>query len=318
MKVGTPRTAESQCLATTPPHAPTAIPLVQAVPPSRVPRHAAYATAGRFRWPHQVVSTLTHRLRYWTVSGERQKELRIDRASDKVMGAAYVFLNAMLSDEALDKHFGALRRQIRRLDKHGNVRGDLSEESTRMLTEAADRTAGSRDKAKYKILAFHREELLYPLHDSADFRHADAILLTLERRMVASIAIYGPALRQIAYAGTSDLAPLESLRVAAQNALASEVLAGDGAGSAAIQERNDGLATAASRLPYRVLVRLDAVLTSAGYIMDDATEPLPQADAASSVHDGCMPAPCEAFLADVGRVVRKRLTYLGGESSSRR
>jgi hypothetical protein len=265
-----------------------------------------------------VVSTLTHRLRYWTVSGERQKELRIDRASDKVMGAAYVFLNAMQSDEALDKHFAALRRQIRRLDKHGNVRGDLiSEESTRMLTEAADRTARSRDKAKYKILAFHREELLYHLHDSADFRHADAILLTLESRMVASIAIYGPALRQIAYAGSSDLALLESLRVAAQNALATERLADDDAGTQAIQDRNEGLATAASRLPYRVLVRLDAVLTSAGYSMDSATEPSPQADAVPSMRNPCMPAPCEAFLADVGRVVRRRLAHLGGESSSR-
>jgi hypothetical protein len=315
MKVATPQTAEPQCLAATPPQVPAAMPVMQGVPPSRLPRHAAYGTAGRFRWPHQVVSSFTHRLRYWTVSGERRKELRIDRASDRVMGAAYVFLNAMQSDEALDKHFAALQRQIRRLDKHGNVRGDLSEESTRMLTEAADRTARSRDKVKYKILAFHRDELLYHLQDSEDLRHADSILLALERRMVASIAVYGPALRQIAYAGTSAAAPLESMRAAAENAMASELQVGSGTGDEAVRDRDDGLATALSRLPYPILVRLDAVLSGDRHAAGDGVAALPQPGAVP-MRDDIMPAPCAAFLAQVAHAVRKRLTYLGGRASS--
>jgi hypothetical protein len=255
------------------------------------------------RWPRDVFSSVAQRVRYWTVSSGRQKEMRLERARDKVVGAAYVFLNAMQSDEPLDRHFEQLKRQVRRLDKHAQAVGGISEESARVLGEAATRTGGARPQAKDKMLSFHREALLHDIHCGNEFRHADAILLALESCMARSIAIYGRALRQLAYAGMAEDAEVDTVRRAVAEALAREAVADATWGEG--RTREDGLPVAMRRLPDQTVMSLNAILSG----------PVMEAGASAGYrvlrwlpYDGLSDEAYTGFLAEVARVASK---YMG-------
>jgi hypothetical protein len=213
-------------------------------------------------WPRHMISAMAYRLRYWTTPGEHRKALRMAHSREKVIGAAYVFLNAMQSDEPLVRHFAALQRQVRRLDKRAGMAWGISDESALVLREAADRTACAREKVRDKILSFHREELLYDAAGTDEFHRADGILLVLESRMATGVALYGHALRCIAATDVSQDAVCETIGQVLETVFAREAAAGT-------THPRDWLGCAVSRLPYRTLERLHAVL-SAGLVCGGA------------------------------------------------
>jgi hypothetical protein len=241
-------------------------------------------------WPRQVLSSVAHRLRCLTLPREHRNALRIAQAREKVSCAAYVFLNAMQSDEPLGRHFTELKRQVSRLDKHVGVSAGISNDSTRVLREAAD-SAARREAVRNKILSFHREALLYDITDdeesSAEFHHADSVLLAMECRMAAGIALYGHALRGIAAMDIEEhqsgdaVVPDGDIAAAMDIVLSREAEVCGGADFA----RQDWLGTAVRLLPHRTMVRLHQVL-SAG---------LP------------WPEPYRAFLWEVQRVVGRHV-----------
>jgi hypothetical protein len=226
--------------------------------PERAPVHGAPMHLRTPSWPWQIVSSLAYRLRCWTAPGERRKELRLAQLREKVVGATYVFLNAMQSGEPLVRHFKSLQRQVRRLDRRMGVPSGLSGESARVLREAADRIASVRGTVRDKILSFHREELLYDLPDIESFHHADGILLVMECRMITGIALYGHALRGIAAADVASGEPCQAICQVLATAVAREAKVADGSES----PRQAWLGGAVSRLPHRTLMRLHAVLSN--------------------------------------------------------
>jgi len=217
-------------------------------------------------WPRSMFSAVAYRLRYWATPGERHKAaLRMANSREGVSGAAYVFLNAMQSDEPLVKHFANLRRQVRRLDKCAGTAWGISDESALVLREAADRTAAAREKVRDKILSFHREELLYDLRGT-DFHRADGILLVLESRMATGVALYGHALRRLAATDVAEDSFCETVGQVLETVFAREAAAGTA-------QPRDWLGCAVSRLPSRTLMQLHAVL-SAGLVCGGAYQSL--------------------------------------------
>ena len=235
------------------------------VPPhAQVPGNAAYMAPGRdapwpgpraASWPQRLFSALAYRFRYLAAPGEHRKALRMAHTREKVVGATYVFLNAIQSDEPLLRHFAELRRQVRRLDRRMGVDSGISDESARVLLDAADCTAGARRQVRDKILSFHREELLYDVVGADEFHRADGILLVVESRMATGIALYGHALRCLAAANVAEDAACETIGQILETVFAREAAAG-------VTQPRDWLASAVGRLPYRTLVRLHATLSA--------------------------------------------------------
>ncbi|WP_157664350.1 hypothetical protein [Bordetella genomosp. 9] len=242
----------------------------------------------------QALTSIAQRVRAWAAPSESQRALRGERLREKVTNAAYVFLNAMHSGEPLDKYFAKLRRQVRRLDKHARQSQGLSFESARILSEVARRVARIREGAVEKILSFHREALLFDVSDSDDFRHADRVLLALECHMSPAISVYGHPMRRIASLDVNGPGAPSELREALEQLLFNENQASlrsqDG------WEREGPLGTAVVRLPYRTLVRLDAVLSQ--------DPPLRAAGPAN----GSGTRAYDDLLDDIALAVRRRLS----------
>ncbi|AOB29507.1 hypothetical protein AKI39_00680 [Bordetella sp. H567] len=229
-------------------HAPSAGNAIHTAPARDAPWPGPRAPS----WPRRMLSAVAYRLRYLAAPGEHRKALRMAYMREKVMGSAYVFLNAIQSDEPLLRHFVDLRRQVRRLDRRAGVVSGISDESARVLLEAADRTASARRQVRDRILAFHREELLYDVVGADEFHRADAVLLVVESRMVAGIALYGDALRCLAAADVAQDAICEAIDQILEPLFARE------AAAEGMQPRD----CAVARLPYRTLVRLHGVLSA--------------------------------------------------------
>ncbi|ANN70067.1 hypothetical protein [Bordetella bronchialis] len=229
-------------------------PAMQGATEGAAPRHDPRPGARASSWPHRLLSSMKHRIRYWTAPGEHRKALRMTYSRDKVIGSTYVFLNAILADEPLARHFAELQRQVRRLDKRVGMQAGISTDSAQVLREAADRTACARHQVKDKILSFPREELLHGALSLGDFRRADGILLALESRMVIGIALYGDALRCLAALDVDHDGLCETINGILDTVSAREAAAG------AVQ-RQQWLDTTVGRLPYRTLGRLHTVLS---------------------------------------------------------
>ncbi|CAM3608772.1 hypothetical protein BOSP111201_15550 [Bordetella sputigena] len=239
-------------------------PLPSTVIPHARAAHAAMYTAvvrqdasgnpSAASWPRRLLSTVKYRIRYWTAPGEHRKALRMTYTREKVVGATYVFLNAMLSDEALGRHFRELQRQVRRLDGRLGVHPDISDESARVLRDAADRTAATRQQVRDRMLSLHREELLHGAVGMVEYRRADAILLALESRIVVAIALYGDALRCIAAIDVENDAVCDAIGGILETVFAREAEAGS-------VPRKEWLESAVDGLPHRALVRLHTVLS---------------------------------------------------------
>lgn len=217
-------------------------------------RHDARTSPSAASWPRRLLSTVKYRIRYWTAPGEHRKALRMTYTREKVVGATYVFLNAILSDEALGRHFLELQRQVRRLDGRMGVHPGISDESGRVLRDAADRTAATRQQVRDRILCLHREDLLHCAVGMIEYRRADAILLALESRIVIAIALYGDALRCIAAIDVDNDSVCDAIGGILETVLARETEAGS-------VPRKEWLASAVDRLPRRTLVRLHTVLS---------------------------------------------------------
>ncbi|ARP79491.1 hypothetical protein CAL12_00730 [Bordetella genomosp. 8] len=217
-------------------------------------RHDPRAGPPAASWPRRLLSTVKYRIRYWAAPGEHRKALRMTYTREKVVGATYVFLNAMLSDEPLDRHFLELERQVRRLDGRMGVHPDISEESTRVLRDAAERMAATRRNVRDRMLSLQREALLPAVAGSIEYRRADAILLALESRIVIAIALYGDALRCIAAIDVDNDAVCDAIGGIVETVLAREA-------QTACMQRRQWLRSAVDRLPQRTLVRLQTVLS---------------------------------------------------------
>ncbi|OZI21233.1 hypothetical protein CAL26_27790 [Bordetella genomosp. 9] len=219
-----------------------------------VARHDPRAGPSVASWPRRLLSTVKYRIRYWTAPGEHRKALRMAYTREKVVGATYVFLNAMLSDEPPDRHFLELERQVRRLDGRMGVHPDISEESARVLRDAAERTAATRRNVRGRMLALQREALLPAAAGWVEYRRADAILLALESRIVIAIALYGDALRCIAAIDVDNDAVCDAIGGIVETVLAREA-------QTVCLQRRQWLRSAVDRLPQRTLVRLQTVLS---------------------------------------------------------
>lgn len=218
-------------------------------------RDAPWSGRRAASWPQRLCSAIAYRFRYLAAPGEHRKALRMAHTREKVVGATYVFLNAIQSDEPLLRHFAELRRQVRRLDRRMGVDSGISDESARVLLDAADRTAGARRQVRDKILSFHREELLYDVVGTDEFHRADGILLVVESRMATGIALYGHALRCLAAADIAEDAACETIGRILETVFAREAAAG-------VMQPREWLASAVGRLPHRTLVRLHATLSA--------------------------------------------------------
>jgi hypothetical protein len=219
-----------------------------------VVRQDARANPPVASWPRRLLSTVKYRIRYWTAPGEHRKALRMTYTREKVVGATYVFLNAMLSDEVLGRHFRELQRQVRRLDGRLGVHPDISDESARVLRDAADRTAATRQQVRDRMLSLSREELLHGAVGMVEYRRADAILLALESRIVVAIALYGDALRCIAALDVDNDAVCDAIGGILETVFAREAEVGS-------VPRKEWLESAVAQLPHRTLVRLHTVLS---------------------------------------------------------
>jgi hypothetical protein len=243
-------------------------------------------------WWRRTCAFIVHRLKARSAP-KGYRALQITHAREKVMSAAYVFLNAMRSGEALGKHFEDLKRLVRRLDRYSGMSSGISEASTYVLAEAARNTAARHDGAVDMLECIDRRDLLDKGidpqgFDAEDYQRGDGILFAMEYPVAPGIALYGQALRYIAAADPKDATGCDIIRGAVDRLLRGEEAAGDIA-----HTRAQWLTSAVERLPERTLQRLGMVL--------DAGLPCSFTD------------PCKAFLQDLAPMVGKHLGLHRGE-----